>query len=60
MDDAAPAGQVACTLCGALADGSPPLTWSSSHGPRGTTWACEACTRSHLRAIEAKLDEEHR
>ena len=49
---------VSCSLCGATA-GSPPLTWSASTGPRGTTWACDGCTRRHLRSMEARLDDEH-
>jgi hypothetical protein len=47
-----------CSACGRQVDGPAPLTWSSATGPRGTTWACEACTRRHVRAMEAKLDEE--
>jgi len=54
-----PQPPVACTLCDARAEGEAPLTWSSSRGPRGTAWVCADCTRSHLRAMEAKLDEEH-
>ncbi|CAN5275214.1 hypothetical protein BH24ACT10_BH24ACT10_01990 [soil metagenome] len=48
-----------CSACGTTVEGDPPLTWSSANGPRGSTWACESCTREHLRSIEAKLDEEH-
>ena len=48
---------VACCSCGRQVE-SPPITWSSAKGPRGTTWTCEACTRLHLRALEAKLDVE--
>jgi hypothetical protein len=48
---------VTCGSCGLQAD-EPPLTWSSATGLRGTTWTCETCTRRHLRAMEAKLDEE--
>ncbi len=55
VTDAAP---VACSACGRQADGAPPITWASATGPRGTTWTCEVCTRRHLRAMEAKLDEE--
>ncbi len=55
MTDEAP---VTCGQCGRQADGSALLTWSSATEPRGTTWTCEACTRRHLRSIEAKLDEE--
>ena len=56
MTDPAP---VTCTLCGRRAEGTALLTWSSARGPRGTTWTCTDCTRRHLRALEAKLDEEH-
>ena len=56
MTDPAP---VTCTLCGRRAEGTALLTWSSARGPRGTTWTCTDCTRRHLRAMEAKLDEEH-
>ena len=48
-----------CSRCGTTVDGSPPVTWSRSTGLRGTTLLCDACTRQHLRALEAKLDEEH-
>ena len=50
---------VTCAVCGISAPAPAPLTWSTSHGPRGTTVVCPACTREHLRAMEAKLDEEH-
>ena len=49
---------VSCAVCGTTVE-APPLTWSSSRGPRGTTWTCDSCTRRNLRAMEAKLDEEH-
>ena len=52
-------GPVTCSACGRQADEDAGLTWSSATGPRGTTWTCETCTRRHLRAMEAKLDEEH-
>ena len=57
----APADESAavCGVCGTSVQGPAPLTWSSSRGPRGTAWTCELCTRTHLRAMEAKLDEEH-
>ncbi len=48
-----------CSACGTAVAGDPPLTWSTSTGPRGTTWVCDACTRAHVRSMEAKLDEEH-
>ena len=52
-------GPRTCSLCAAPADATAPLTWSSATGPRGTSWTCERCTREHVRAMEAKLDEEH-
>ena len=52
-------GPVSCSTCGRQADETAPVTWSSATGPRGTTWTCETCTRRHLRAMEAGLDEEH-
>lgn len=52
-------GTVTCSRCGRRAEGAELLTWSSATGRGGTTWTCEACTRRHLRAMEAKLDEEH-
>jgi hypothetical protein len=44
----------------AVIDGDPSLTWcadivETSEGHR-TRWVCAACTRQHVRAIEAKLD----
>ena len=52
-------GPVSCSTCGRQADETAPVTWSSATGPHGTTWTCGACTRRHLRAMEAGLDEEH-
>jgi hypothetical protein len=53
------ADRVACAVCGTSVEAPPPLTWSSATGERGTTWICDRCTRENVRAIEAKLDEEH-
>ena len=53
-------------MCGRAADpegdGDPPLGWcadiiESLDGPR-TKWICDTCTRTYVRAIEAKLDQE--
>jgi hypothetical protein len=49
---------VTCSQCGCQGRGADLLRWSAATGPRGTTWTCEPCTRRHLRAMEAKLDEE--
>lgn len=59
MHEEPSADRAVCSLCGTQAETAAPLTWSSSHSPRGTTWACTDCTRTHLRSVEAKLDEEH-
>ena len=52
--------QHACSQCGTAApgDGSLPPGWSFATGRRGIEWLCDACTREHVRSIEAKLPEE--
>ncbi|MTD13195.1 hypothetical protein GIS00_04440 [Nakamurella sp. YIM 132087] len=52
-----PEDTVTCTMCGTVAAATP-LDWVSERGPRGLTWVCAVCARTHLRAIEAKLDQE--
>ncbi len=56
---------VTCARCDAAAegaddapdvDGAVPLGWSST-AAEGARHLCPACTRTHVRAIEAKLDE---
>lgn len=47
-----------CSLCGATAP-EQPLQWTVQSGKGRTTLVCEDCTRRHLRAMEARLDEEH-
>jgi hypothetical protein len=47
-----------CSVCGTSVQGEPPLTWSTSTGPRGRTLVTSVRPRDHVRAIEAKLDEE--
>ena len=46
-----------CGVCGTTVP-EQPLTWSMQSGPRGMTLVCDRCTREHLRAMEARLDEE--
>lgn len=49
---------VVCALCGSSA-ASPPLTWLyEADRNRGDRWYCDACARRHLRAVEAKLDQQ--
>jgi len=50
-------GPVACARCGRQA-GAAPATWSAAPGPDGLVLLCDACTREHLRSIEARLDEQ--
>ena len=45
-----------CRSCGTQAD-APPVTWMREVDARGISWLCEACTRQHLRLLEARLDE---
>lgn len=39
-----------------------PLGWSAdiveAHGGKRTRWVCPECTRVHVRAIEAKLEQQ--
>lgn len=48
---------VSCARCGRGVDGPAPPTWSLERGERGRTWLCDTCTREHVRAIEARLDD---
>jgi hypothetical protein len=57
--------QETCSLCARIADpavdGDPPVSWcadivESRDGP-ARRWVCPDCTRSHVRAIEAKLEQ---
>ena len=52
-----------CQYCAKIADtegAGLPLGWTIQTGVRGLTFLCEACTRSNLRSIEARLfDRDH-
>ena len=49
---------VSCSLCGSTVS-APPLTWVyEADRRRGDVWVCDGCARTHLRAIEAKLDQQ--
>ena len=51
-------GPVSCSYCGATADAAP-LGWLfETDAHRGDRYVCEQCTRTNVRAIEAKLDKE--
>ncbi|MGI8646296.1 MAG: hypothetical protein ACR2JD_08260 [Nocardioides sp.] len=51
-------GAVTCDLCGARSDEAAALTWTvaTEHGRRKRF--CDECSRTHLRAMEGKLDSE--
>ncbi|MDK1476305.1 hypothetical protein QNO07_23270 [Streptomyces sp. 549] len=48
-------GPVRCVLCGATAPRLP-LTWVCSVEDGVSRHVCERCARSHIRAIEGRLD----
>lgn len=49
-----------CDLCGAdSGSDETPLTWSLSVDQGRARRYCEECTRTHLRAMEGKLDQEY-
>ncbi|MGW3801516.1 MULTISPECIES: hypothetical protein [Streptomyces] len=49
--------QVTCARCGATADGDiAPPTWICSVEDGRSQYFCDACSRTHLRAIESRLD----
>jgi hypothetical protein len=50
-----------CARCGATApapEGGLPAGWSLGTSDRGVDRLCGDCTRTHVRAIEARLDED--
>ncbi|MFF3391472.1 hypothetical protein ACFYW1_11165 [Streptomyces sp. NPDC002669] len=48
---------VVCALCGTSADGeSTPPTWICSVENGRRQYFCEQCARTHIRAIESRLD----
>lgn len=49
------AGGTVCSGCGAIAEGMPP-TWTFSLEDGVPHYLCEQCARTHIRAIEGRLD----
>jgi hypothetical protein len=50
-------GPPACATCGAVTDDPVArLTWSRGTEDGRAVWTCDACSRTHLRSIEGKLD----
>ncbi|MEU9362639.1 hypothetical protein AB0D35_31795 [Streptomyces sp. NPDC048301] len=51
------AENVVCARCGTVADsGTPPPTWLCSVENGARQYFCEDCARTHIRAIESRLD----
>ncbi|TKV61363.1 hypothetical protein FDO65_07140 [Nakamurella flava] len=51
--------RVSCSRCGTSTT-DPGLTWMSERDARrGPVWFCDRCARTHLRSIEAKLEQEY-
>jgi hypothetical protein len=54
---------ISCSLCGRSPEpdelaGDVPVTWMHEvDARRGPQWVCTRCARTHLRAIEGKLDQ---
>jgi len=50
---------VTCSFCGVVAESeTPPLTWTSAVENSRQQYFCDDCSRTHLRAMESKLDSE--
>jgi hypothetical protein len=50
---------VTCDFCGAVLEAeTPPLTWTSAVENGQRRWYCDDCSRTHVRAMESKLDSE--
>ena len=45
-----------CSVCG-VTEPEQPLTWTAQSVHGRTALICTDCTRRHLRAMEARLDE---
>ncbi|MFI6336968.1 hypothetical protein [Streptomyces sp. NPDC050535] len=53
--DGAEARQIVCARCGTPAHGPRP-TWTCSVENGARHYFCDSCARTHLRAIEGRLD----
>ncbi len=47
---------VTCDLCGTEASGAATLTWTTGVENGRRRAYCDTCSRTHLRAMEGKLD----
>lgn len=50
---------ITCSFCGAAVEAdTAPVTWTSAVENEKQQWYCDDCSRTHLRAMEGKLDSE--
>ncbi len=50
---------VTCSFCGTVVESDdPPLTWTVAVENDKQRLFCDDCSRTHLRAMESKLDSE--
>jgi NAD-dependent SIR2 family protein deacetylase len=49
---------VTCAFCGTQAPEAEALTWTSAVERGRRVSYCDSCSRTHLRAMESKLDSE--
>jgi hypothetical protein len=50
---------VTCDLCGRTSPAADTLSWTVSVEQGRRRRYCDECSRTHLRAMEGKLDSEH-
>ena len=48
-----------CDLCGARADAAAAFSWTVAMERGRRKRFCDECSRTHLRAMEGKLDSDH-
>lgn len=50
---------VTCDLCGRRAEAADTLSWTVAMERGRRKRFCDECSRTHLRAMEGKLDSDH-
>jgi hypothetical protein len=50
---------VTCDFCGTQTDAAAALSWTVAVENGRRRRFCDSCSRTHLRAMEGKLDSEH-
>lgn len=57
--EASAASARVCSVCGRTpTDATDGLAWTFDASGGRESWVCSACSRDHVRAIEAKLEQE--